>query len=81
MSGFAAFSLFGVVVGDSVVFYRTQFQHADTGPTSHSTDPITPSVWQGSHWSGNFDVTGVTGPVERSSRKVTMEARPVALLA
>ena len=32
-------------------FYLTQSQYTDTGPTSPSADPITPGVWQGSHWS------------------------------
>ena len=35
-------------------FYLTQSQYTDTGPTSPSTDPITPVAWQGSHWSANF---------------------------
>ena len=35
-------------------FHLTQSQYTDTGPTSPSTDPITPSAWQGSHWSVNF---------------------------
>ena len=35
-------------------FYITQSQYTDTGPTSPSTDPITPGAWQGSHWSANF---------------------------
>ena len=35
-------------------FYLTQSQYTDTGPTSPSADPITPGVWQGSHWSANF---------------------------
>ena len=43
-------------------FYLTQSQYTDTGPTSPSTDPITPGVWQGSHWSANFWVTGMTRP-------------------
>ena len=43
-------------------FYLTQSQYADTGPTSPSTDPITPGAWQGSHWSSNFEVTGMTRP-------------------
>ena len=43
-------------------FYITQSQYTDTGPTSPSTDPITPGAWQGSHWSANFEVTGMTGP-------------------
>ena len=32
-------------------FHLTQSQYTDTGPTSPSADPITPGVWQGSHWS------------------------------
>ena len=43
-------------------FYLTQSQYTDTGPTSPSADPITPGAWQGSHWSANFKVTGMTGP-------------------
>ena len=31
-------------------FHFTQSQYTDTGPTSPSTDPITPGAWQGSHW-------------------------------
>ena len=42
--------------------YLTQSQYTDTGPTSPSADPITPGAWQGSHWSANFEVTGMTGP-------------------
>ena len=34
-------------------FHLTQTQYTDTGPTSPSTDPITPGAWQGSHWSAN----------------------------
>ena len=43
-------------------FYLTQSQYTDTGPTSPITDPITPGAWQGSHWSANFEVTGMTRP-------------------
>ena len=43
-------------------FYLTQSQYTDTGPTSPSTDPITPGAWQGSHWSAHFEVTGMTRP-------------------
>ena len=43
-------------------FYLTQSQYTDTGPTSPSTDPITPGAWQGSHWSANFEGTGMTQP-------------------
>ena len=43
-------------------FHLTQSQYTDTGPTSPSTDPITPAAWQGSHRSANFEVTGMTRP-------------------
>ena len=43
-------------------FYLTQSQYTDTGPTGPSADPITPGAWQGSHWSANFEVTGMTRP-------------------
>ena len=42
--------------------HLTLSQYTDTGPTSPSTDPITPGAWQGSHWSANFEVTGMTRP-------------------
>ena len=50
-------------------FRLTQSQYTDSGPTSPSTDPITPGAWQGSHWSANFSVTGVTRPQKKSRRK------------
>ena len=50
-------------------FYLTQSQYTDTGPTSPSADPITPVAWQGSHWSANFEVTGMTRP-----RKIPTQA-------
>ena len=43
-------------------FYLTQSQYTDTGPTSPSDDPTKPGAWQGSHWSANFEVTGMTRP-------------------
>ena len=43
-------------------FHLTQSQYTDTGPTSPSADPIMPDAWQGSHWSANFEVTGMTRP-------------------
>ena len=43
-------------------FHLTQSQYTDTGPTSSSADPITPGAWQGSYWSANFEVTGMTRP-------------------
>ena len=50
-----------IEVADST-FYLTQSQYTDTGPTSPSADPITPGAWQGSQWSANFEVTGMTRP-------------------
>ena len=50
-------------------FYLTQSQYTDNGPTSPSTDPITPGTWQGSHWSANFWVTRMTQPWKKSRRK------------
>ena len=43
-------------------FYLTKSQYTDTWPTSPTADPITPGAWQGSHWSANFEVTGMTRP-------------------
>ena len=50
-------------------FHLAQSQYTDTGPTSPITDPITPGAWQGSHWSTNFEVTGMTRPRKKSRRK------------
>ena len=50
-------------------FNLTQSQYTDTGPTSPSADPTTPGAWQGSHWSANFEVTGMTRPRKKSRRK------------
>ena len=43
-------------------FHLIKSQYTDIGPTSPSADPITPGTWQGSHWSANFEVTGMTRP-------------------
>ena len=43
-------------------FHLTPSQYTDTGPTSPSTDSVTPDAWQGSHWSAKFEVTGMTRP-------------------
>ena len=51
-------------------FHLTQSQYTDTGPTSPSADPISPGAWQGSHWSANFEVTGMT----RSRKKIPAQA-------
>ena len=40
--------------------HLTQSQYTGTGPASPSTDATTPVAWQGSHWSANFEVTGMT---------------------
>ena len=37
-----------------------QSQCTDTGPTRPCADRITPGAWHGSHWSANFEVTGMT---------------------
>ena len=34
------------------IFYLTQSQFTDTGPTSPDADPKTPCNWQDSHWTG-----------------------------
>ena len=60
-------------------FYLTQSQYTDTGPTSPSADPITPGAWQGSHWSANFEVTGMTRARKKSRRKRDSNPGPSAL--
>ena len=62
-------------------FYLTQSQYTDTGPTSPSADPITPGAWQGSHWSANFEVTGMTRPRKYPGGKRDSNPGPSALEA
>ena len=62
-------------------FYLTQSQYTDTGPTSPNADPIMPGALQGSHWSANFEVTGVTRPRKKSRRKRDSNPGPSALEA
>ena len=50
-------------------FHLTQSQYTDTGPTSPSTNRIPPGAWQASHWSANFEVTGMTRPPKKSRHK------------
>ena len=50
-------------------FHLTQSQYTDTGPTSPSTDPITPGAWQGSHWGAIFLSHWYDSTPENSSRK------------
>ena len=56
-------------------FHLTQPQYTDTGPTSPSADPITPGAWQGSHWSANVLVTGITLPGKFPKAQTGMEPR------
>ena len=62
-------------------FYLTQSQYTDTGPTSPSADPITPGAWQGSHWSANFEVTGMTRPRKNPGASGIRTQGPSALEA
>ena len=62
-------------------FHLTQSQYTDTGLTSPSADPITPGAWQGSHWSANFEVTGMTRPWKKSCRKRDLNPGSSALKA
>ena len=61
-------------------FHLTQSQYTGTGPTSPSTDPITPGAWQGSHWSANFEVTGMTRPRKNPSHSILTPGQPVSTL-
>ena len=56
-------------------FYLTQAQYTDTWPSSPSTDPIPPGTWQGSHWSANFEVTGLTPPGKIPKAQAGIEPR------
>ena len=62
-------------------FYLTQSQYTDTRLTSPSADPIMPGAWQGSHWSANFEVTGMTRPRKKSRHKWHLNPGPSALEA
>ena len=52
-------------------FYLTQSQCTDKRPTSPSAEPIISAIWQGSHWSSNSYVTGMTKP----GKKIHIESR------
>ena len=56
-------------------FHLAQSQYTHTGPASPSTDPITPGAWQGSKWSANFEVTGMTRP--RNNRGIRSRDLPL----
>ena len=57
-----------IEVADETLYF-TQSQYTDTGLASPRADPLTPGAWQGSHWSANFEVTGMT-----RSRKIPSQA-------
>ena len=59
--------------------HLTQSEYPDPGPTSPSAYPIVPGVCQGSHWSTNFKVTGMTRPGKRSMAGGGMEPRSADL--
>ena len=54
-------------------FYHTQSAYTRTGATSPIADPVTPGAWQVSHWSTNFQVTGMIGPRQRSTPKAGLQ--------
>ena len=62
-------------------FYLTQSQYTDTGPTSPSTDPITPGAWQGSHWRAQFLSHWYDSIPKKSRRKRDSYPGPSALEA
>ena len=53
----------------------TQFCLRPHGPTSPSADPIPPGAWQGSHWSANVEVTGMTRPGKKPTAQAGIELR------
>ena len=56
-------------------FYLTPTQYTDTRLTCPNTNPITPGVWQSSHWSTSFYVTGMIQSGRRSMVQVGTEPR------
>ena len=64
------------ICSDNCTCYRTkievavtQSQYSDSRPAKPNDDPITPGALQGSYWSANFQVTGMT-----RARKITGKA-------
>ena len=49
-----------------------------TEPTSPSADPVTPGVWQGSHWITNFQVHCMTRPRKSFENKSKRHTRILA---
>ena len=62
-------------------FHLTQSQYTDTGPTSPKADPITPGVWQSSHWECQFLSYWYVSTREISRRKRELNPGPSALEA
>ena len=62
-------------------FPLTRSQYTDTGPTSPSTDPITPDAWQGSHLECQFLRQWYDSTPEKSLRKRDSNPGPSALEA
>ena len=60
--GSALTSLRAATLRQTLQIQLSTSRYTDTRPTSPRADPITPDAWQGSHWSANFEVTGMTGP-------------------
>ena len=56
-------------------FYLTQSQYTDAGLTIPSADPRTPGVWEGSHRSADFYVTGMTRPGQLPRVQAGIEPR------
>ena len=56
-------------------FYLIQTNYTDTGPTSSSVDPVIESAWQGSHYSTNFLLTGMTRPGKIPTAQAGIEPR------
>ena len=66
---------------ENQIYHLTQSQCSDTGTTSRSPDPITPGAWQGTHWSANFEVTGMTRPGKIPTEEAGIELGSAALEA
>ena len=66
-----------IVVADPT-FYLTQSQYTDTGPTSPNTNPISPGAWQGTHWSDNFKVNGMTRPGNSVASRIRTLGLPLS---
>ena len=69
-SGMGLFNFIFRLTGTEAVdqtCHLTQSQFTETRQTSPSTNPSVPGVWQGSHWSINFELTSMTRWRKRSA--------------